>query len=201
MEKFFEKEDVMKVVAINGSARKDGNTAILVKKVFEELDNEGIETELVQLAGQEVKGCVACFRCFQNQDRKCAVMGDYVNECIGKMDEADGVILASPTYFATVTTELKAVMDRAGMVAIANGNMFARKVGAAVVAVRRGGAVAVFDTINRFFFIEEMVVPGSSYWNFAIGLQPGEVEDDEEGMGTMADLGKNMAWLIKKLKG
>ena len=190
----------MKVVAINGSARKDGNTAIMVRRVFGELEEEGISTELIQLAGQEVRGCLACFRCFQNQDRKCAVMGDYVNECIEKMDAADGIILASPTYFASVTTELKAIIDRAGLVAIANGNMFARKVGAAVVAVRRGGAVTAFDTINHFFFIEEMVVPGSSYWNFAIGLHPGEVEDDEEGMKTMGNLGKNMAWLLKKLE-
>ena len=191
----------MKVVAINGSARKDGNTAILVRRVFGELEEEGISTELIQLAGQEVRGCLACFRCFQNLDRKCAVMGDFVNECIGKMDEADGIILASPTYFASVTTELKAIIDRAGLVGIANGNMFARKVGAAVVAVRRGGAVTAFDTINHFFFIEEMVVPGSSYWNFAMGLHPGEVEDDEEGMKTMGDLGKNMAWLMKKIQG
>ena len=191
----------MKVVAINGSARKDGNTAILVRRVFGELEEEGISTELIQLAGQEVRGCLACFRCFQNLDRKCAVMGDFVNECIGKMDEADGIILASPTYFASVTTELKAIIDRAGLVAIANGNMFARKVGAAVVAVRRGGAVTAFDTINHFFFIEEMVVPGSSYWNFGMGRNPGEVEDDEEGMKTMGNLGKNMAWLMKKIQG
>ena len=191
----------MKVVAINGSARKDGNTAILVRKVFAELDAEGISTELIQLAGQEVRGCIACFRCFQNKDRKCAVMGDFFSECIVKMDEADGIILASPTYFASVTAELKAVIDRAGLVGIANDNMFARKVGAAVVSVRRGGAVTVFDTINHFFFIEEMVVPGSSYWNFAMGLHPGEVEEDEEGMKTMGNLGKNMAWLLKKLNG
>ena len=169
--------------------------------MFGELEEEGISTELIQLAGQEVRGCLACFRCFQNLDRKCAVMGDFVNECIGKMDEADGIILASPTYFASVTTELKAIIDRAGLVAIANGNMFARKVGAAVVAVRRGGAVTAFDTINHFFFIEEMVVPGSSYWNFGMGRNPGEVEDDEEGMKTMGNLGKNMAWLMKKIQG
>jgi multimeric flavodoxin WrbA len=192
---------IMKVIAINGSARKDGNTAMLVRKVFAELDAEGISTEMIQLAGEEVRGCIACFRCFQNKDRRCAVMGDIVSECIAKMDEADGIILASPTYFATVTTELKAIMDRAGLVGIANGNMFARKVGAAVVAVRRGGAVPVFDTINRFFFINEMIVPGSSYWNFAIGGNPGEVEGDEEGMKTMADLGRNMAWLMKKIQG
>lgn len=191
----------MKVVAINGSARKDGNTAMLVRRVFGELEEAGISTELIQLAGQEVRGCIACFRCFQNKDRKCAMMGDYVNECIEKMDEADGIILASPTYFASVTTELKAIIDRAGLVAIANDNMFARKVGAAVVSARRGGAVTTFDTINHFFFIEEMVVPGSSYWNFAMGLHPGEVEDDEEGMKTMGALGRNMAWLMKKIQG
>ena len=191
----------MKVVAINGSARKEGNTTILVQKVFDELEREGIVTEQIHLAGKKVKGCIACFRCFENLDRKCAVDNDFVDECIGKMDEADGIILASPTYFASVSAELKAVMDRTGLVAIANGNMLARKVGAAVVSVRRGGAVTVFDTINHFFFIEEMVVPGSSYWNFAIGLHPGEVENDEEGMKTMENLGKNMAWLLKKIHG
>jgi multimeric flavodoxin WrbA len=191
----------MKVVAINGSPRKEGNTSILVQKVFDELEGEGIVTEQIHLAGKKVHGCIACFKCFENLDRRCAVDNDFINECIGKMDEADGVILASPTYFATVTTELKAVMDRAGLVAIANGNMLARKVGAAVVSVRRGGAVTVFDTINHFFFIEEMVVPGSSYWNFAMGLHPGEVENDEEGMQTMGNLGKNMAWLLKKVHG
>ncbi len=191
----------MKVVAINGSARKEGNTTILVQKVFDELEKEEIATEQIHLAGKNVKGCIACFKCFENQDRKCAVTDDFVNECIGKMDEADGIILASPTYFASVSTELKAVIDRAGLVAIANDNMLARKVGAAVVSVRRGGAVTVFDTINHFFFIEEMVVPGSSYWNFALGLHPGEVENDEEGMKTMGNLGKNMAWLLTKLNG
>ena len=189
----------MKVVAINGSARKEGNTTILVQKVFEELEKEGIATEQIHLAGKNVRGCIACFKCFENLDRKCAVTNDFINECIGKMDEADGIILASPTYFATVSTELKAVMDRAGLVGKANGNMFARMVGAAVVSVRRGGAVTAFDTINHFFFIEEMVVPGSSYWNFAVGLHPGDVEKDEEGMKTMEDLGKNMAWLLQKL--
>lgn len=191
----------MKVVAINGSARREGNTAILIDRVFEELGREGIATQQIKLAGRKVGGCIACFKCFENRNRRCAVDGDFVNEVIGAMDEADGIILASPTYFATVSTELKAVMDRAGLVAIANGNMLARKAGAAVVAVRRGGAVTVFDTINRFFFINEMVVPGSSYWNFAIGLNPGDVQGDEEGMETMANLGKNMAWLLKKIQG
>ena len=191
----------MKVVAINGSARKDGNTAILVEKVFEELRKEGIETELVQLAGKKVRGCTACFKCFENKDRLCAVKNDFINECIAKMDEADGIILASPVYFTDVSAELKALIDRAGMTAIANGRMFARKVGAAVVAVRRGGALHTFDTINHFFFIEQMIVPGSIYWNFGIGREVGEVESDEEGLRNMSDLGVNMAWLLKKLKG
>ena len=190
----------MKVVAISGSARKDGNTAILVEKVFEELRKEGIETELVQLAGKKVRGCTACFRCFENKDRLCAVKNDFVNECIAKMDEADGIILASPVYFTDVSAELKALIDRAGMTAIANGRMFARKVGAAVVAVRRGGALHTFDTINHFFFIEQMIVPGSIYWNFGIGREVGEVESDEEGLRNMSDLGVNMGWLMKKLE-
>ena len=189
----------MKVVAISGSARKDGNTAILVEKVFEELRNEGIETELVQLAGKKVRGCTACYKCFENKDRLCSVKNDYINECIAKMDEADGIILASPVYFTDVSAEMKALIDRAGMTAIANGRMFARKVGAAVVAMRRGGAVHTFDTINHFFFIEQMIVPGSVYWNFGIGRNIGDVHKDEEGVKTMRALGQNMAWLLKKI--
>ena len=195
-------EVAMKVVAFNGSARKDGNTAILVHEVFRALEAEGIETELVQLAGEEVRGCTACFRCMKEQNRRCvAIEDDIVNDCIGKMDGADGVILASPTYFADVSPEMKALMDRAGFVAMANGGMFRRKVGAAVVAVRRGGAIHAFDTLNHFFFISEMVVPGSSYWNVGIGLDRGDVKGDEEGLRTMRVLGENMAWVMKKLYG
>ncbi len=191
----------MKVVAINGSARKDGNTAILVRQVFSVLEEEGIETELVQLAGNPVHGCTACFGCFKELNRRCTLDDDIVNECIGKMDEADGIILASPTYFADVSPEIKALMDRAGFVAMANGGMFRRKVGAAVVAVRRGGAIHAFDTLNHFFFISQMVVPGSSYWNVGIGLDKGDVEKDEEGIRTMRVLGENMAWVMKRLYG
>jgi len=191
----------MKVVAFNGSARKDGNTALLVGHVFEELEKEGIETELVQLAGRKIHGCIVCHKCFKNRDRRCAVDNDFANECITKMAEADGIILASPTYFANVSTETKALIDRAGFVALANGAMLRRKAGAAVVAVRRGGAIHAFNAINHFFFINQMVVPGSSYWNFGIGLHPGEVENDEEGLKTMKVLGENMAWLLKKTAG
>lgn len=189
----------MKVVAINGSARKDGNTAALVKHVFQELEKEGIQTELVQLAGKPMHGCIVCRKCFENKNKRCAVNNDYVNECIQKMEEADGIILASPVYFANMTTELKALIDRSGYVSMANGGMFRRKAGAAVVAVRRAGAIHVFDSINHFFFITQMIVPGSSYWNIGVGREPGEVEKDEEGVKTMHALGKNMAWLMKKI--
>jgi len=191
----------MKVIAFNGSARKDGNTAILIRYVFGELEKEGIETELFQLAGKKIRGCMACTKCFENKDQHCSVKKDDVlNECIDKMLEADGIILGSPTYFTNVSTEMKALIDRAGLVARANGDMFRRKVGAAVVAVRRAGSIHVFDSINHFFFISQMIVPGSNYWNMGIGLHKGDVEKDEEGIQTMKILGQNMAWLLKKIK-
>ncbi len=189
----------MKVVAFNGSARKEGNTAMLVGLVFEELKKERIETELVQLAGKDMHGCIACYGCLGNQDKRCAVDKDYMNECIEKMLEADGIIIGSPTYFADVSAEIKALIDRAGLVAKANGDMFTRKVGAAVLAVRRGGSIHAFDTINHFFTISQMIIPGSNYWNFGIGMNPGDVDGDEEGKQTMRVLGQNMAWLLKKI--
>lgn len=189
----------MKVIAFNGSARKDGNTAILVRHVFSALNKKGIKTEMVQLSGKKIRGCIACFKCWENKDKQCAVKNDIVNECIEKMLEADGIILASPTYFADVSAELKALIDRSGMVSRANGDMFRRKAGAAVVAERRGGAIHVFDTINHFFLIGQMIVPGSIYWNMGVGREKGEVEKDEEGLKTMQVLGENMAWLMKKI--
>ena len=190
----------MKVVAFNGSARKDGNTAILVNAVFKELKKAGIKTELVQLAGKKIRGCIACMKCFENQDKRCALKGDVINDCIEKMLVADGIILASPTYFSDVSAEMKALIDRSGFVAKANQDMFRRKVGAGVIAVRRGGAIHAFDTLNHFFFINQMIVPGSSYWNIGIGLAPGDVNGDDEGITTMKTLGTNMAWLMKKLE-
>jgi multimeric flavodoxin WrbA len=192
----------MKVVAFNGSARKDGNTAILIRQVFAELEKTGIETELVQFSGEVIRGCTACYKCFATKDRRCAVStenGDIINDCIAKLVAADGVIIASPTYFADISAETKAFIDRAGMVGRANTDIYRRKVGAAVVAVRRGGAIHAFDSINHFFLIGEMIVPGSSYWNIGIGRNVGEVAHDEEGMATMTALGQNMSWLLQKL--
>jgi len=194
----------MKVVAFNGSARKDGNTAILIRHAFAELEKEGIETELIQFSGEVIRGCTACYKCFATRDNRCAVStesGDIINDCIAGLVAADGVLIASPTYFADVSAETKAFIDRAGMVGRANASLYRRKVGAAVVAVRRGGAIHAFDSINHFFFISEMIVPGSSYWNIGVGRNVGEVEADEEGVKTMADLGRNMAWLLQKLQG
>jgi len=191
----------MKVTAFSGSARKDGNTSILVKHALAELEKEGITTELVQLAGSRISGCVACYRCFSDKSRQCAIKDDPVNGYIGKILESDGIIIASPTYFADITPETKALIDRCGMVAKANGDMYRRKAGAAIIAVRRGGAIHAFDSINHFFFISQMIVPGSSYWNIGIGREIGEVEKDDEGIKTMKTLGENMAWLLRKLKG
>jgi len=189
----------MKVIAFNGSARKGGNTADMINVVFKELEAEGIETELLHIGGKPAQGCIACMKCFKNKDRKCALTKDPMNDYITAMAEADGVILASPTYFANVTTEMKALIDRAGMVARTNGDMFARKVGAGVVARRRGGAMQAFNALNTFFFISQMVVPGSRYWNMGSGMDKGEVMNDAEAIETMEFLGKNMAWLMKKI--
>jgi multimeric flavodoxin WrbA len=190
----------VKVVAFNGSARKDGNTAILIRRVFKVLEEEGIETELVQLAGEPILGCNACRTCFTTKNERCVIEDDRVNEYVQKMKAADGVILGSPTYFSMMSTEMKAFIDRTGYVARANDHLFKRKVGAAVVAVRRAGGIPTFDAINHFFLISQMIIPGSSYWNVGFGLKKGDVANDEEGMKTMEDLGKNMAWLLKKTR-
>jgi multimeric flavodoxin WrbA len=190
----------MKVAAFNGSPRKEGNTTLLVKHVFAELEKEGIETELVQLAGKKIRGCISCFKCFANQDQQCSVKNDDFNDCLAKMVEADGIILASPTYVSSVTPEIKALMDRGCMVALANGNtLLKRKAGAAVVSARRAGSMMAFNTLNQFFMITQMIIPAAKYWNIGIGLMPGDVEKDEEGKSIMHSLGENMAWLLKKL--
>jgi len=190
----------MKVVAFNGSGRKDGNTAVLIRRVLSVLEAEGIETELIQLAGEQIRGCNACRTCFSTKNNRCVIEDDNVNAYIQKMVDADGVILGSPVYFSMMSPELKALIDRAGYVALANDYVFKRKVGAAVVAVRRAGAIPTFDAINHFFLISQMIIPASSYWNVGLGRKKGDVADDEEGMQTMETLGENMAWLIKKLK-
>jgi len=186
----------MKVVAFNGSPRKDGNTTILINQVFRELEKEGIKTELVQLSDKEIHGCIACRKCFENKDRRCAVKTDAANECIEKMIEADGIILGSPVYFTDVTAEIKALIDRTGYVSMANGGMYKNKVGAIVVAVRRSGAVHTLDTMSHFFLAGQMIIIGRA---IGVGGAKGDVEKDREGIQGVETLGQRMAWLLKKL--
>jgi multimeric flavodoxin WrbA len=187
------------VVAFNGSSRKDGNTAILLNLVLDELRKEGIETELIQLAGEPLSGCIACYKCAENKDQKCAMGKDRVNEYIAKMQQAEGILLGSPTYISDMTANMKALIERSTIVSRSNGDLFRRKVGAAVIAVRRAGATHVLSSMNYFFLINQMIIPGSSYWNMGIGRNPGEVKNDAEGVQTMKTLGQNMAWLLKKI--
>jgi multimeric flavodoxin WrbA len=189
----------MKVIAFNGSARKDGNTAILLQRALNTIEAESIETELIQIAGQQIRGCTACKTCFETKNQRCIIEEDKVNEYIQKMIKADGILLGSPTYFGMMSPEMKALIDRAGFVARAQPDMLKYKVGAAVVAVRRAGGMTTFDAINHFFLISQMIVPGSIYWNIGIGHKKGDVEADEEGMKTMENLGRNIAWLLKKI--
>lgn len=191
----------MKVIAFNGSPRKDGNTAILLRTLLDVVEKEGIGTEVVSFSGRHIQGCAACYQCFRTPGRCHQKDDGFVNECIEKISQAQGVVLASPVYFADVTANMKAFMERTGLVARAAGDMFRRKVGAAVVAVRRGGAIHTFDSLNHYFLIAQMIVVGSIYWNLGRGLEPGDVRGDEEGLRTMRTLGENMAWTIRKLYG
>jgi len=184
-----------KVIGINGSARKDGNTAFLIRRVFAELEHEGIDTELIQLAGNTIRGCAACGQCVENKDERCANDKDIVNDCIAKMIDADGIILGSPVYFLDVPAEMKALIDRAGFVSMANEGLFTRKVGAAVVVQRRTGATHAFDTLLHFLLYGGMIVSGPPVVGF--GREIGEVKNDQEGILRATNLGKTMAWLLK----
>ena len=190
----------MKVIAINGSPRKGGNTEIMLNKVLEPIKESGIETEIIQIGGKQIRGCTACNKCSENKNLRCVIKSDIVNECIEKMIEADAIILGSPTYMADMTSEMKALIDRSGHVAFANGGLLSRKIGAAVAVNRRGGATNVVDSINHLFLISRMIVPGSTYWNIGIGMDKGEVENDMEALVNMKDLGETIAWLLKRLK-
>jgi multimeric flavodoxin WrbA len=173
---------------------------LLIQHVFSALKQEGIETEMVQLAGHTIRGCHNCGACLRNKDGRCSITNDPVNDIIAMMREADGIVLGSPVYFSDITPELKALIDRSGRVGRANDLLFKRKVGSGVIAVRRGGATHALDTIYHFLHITQMIVPGAPYWNFGIGRDVGDVEKDDEGVANMKGLGENIAWLLKKLK-
>jgi multimeric flavodoxin WrbA len=186
----------MKAIAFNGSPRKDGNTSILIKQVLRELEKEGVETELVQLSGKEIHGCISCYKCFENKDRRCAVKDDALNEYIEKMTMAEGMILGSPVYFIDITPEMKALIDRSGFVSRANGGMYKNKVGATVAAFRRSGGMHAIDSMNHFLLSQEIFIVGRA---IGIGRDKGEVEKDEEGMQLVRSLGQRMAWLMQRI--
>lgn len=185
----------MYALAICGSPRKGGNTEFLLNTALERLTEKGWETEFVRVGGKPVRGCIACYKCFENKNLRCAVDTDMFNEVMEKMVRADALILGSPTYFTDVSAELKAVLDRSGLVSIANGGAFRGKIGAAVAAVRRAGATHVFDTINHMYQMSQMIVPGSTYWNMGFGMEKEEVKTDEEGLTNLRHLGDVIAWL------
>jgi len=190
----------MKVLGINCSPRKGGNTELLIKEVFTALEKEDIKTELFQIGGQKVNGCNACMKCKKKADGMCHQNNEVINKCIEKMLKADAIIIGSPVYNADITADAKAFLEVSSYAMGSAGKPLRRKPGAAVIAVRRAGAIHAFNTINNFFLINEMIVPGSSYWNIGIGREKGDVLKDEEGIKTMRVLGENMAWLLKKLK-
>jgi multimeric flavodoxin WrbA len=190
------REGNMKVVAFNGSPRKDGNTNTLINQLLRELEREGIETELVQLCEKEIRGCIACFKCHEKQDQHCAVQKDAANQCIEKITKAQGIVLGSPVYFQDVTPEMKALIDRAGFVGLANGTLYRNKVGASIACFRRSGGMHTVDAMNHFFLSNEVIIVGRA---LGVARERGDVEKDEEGMQTASILGQRMAWLLKRL--
>lgn len=188
----------MKILAINGSSRKDGNTADMLNLVLGELEKEGCETEQIQLADNTIAPCKACLACVGKKN--CVFGDDIFQELYRKMTEADAIILGSPTYSADASSTLKSVIDRASVVSDTNPGMFRHKVGGAIAVARRAGAMNTIDTINHFFLNKEMFVVGSTYWNTAYGRLPGEAMKDEEGVANMKNLGQNIAWLLNRLK-
>jgi multimeric flavodoxin WrbA len=190
----------MKVVMFNGSPNKEGNTYHALRIVANELEKEGLETEIIHVGNKTIRGCIACGYCTKNKNGKCVITTDPVNEWIEKMKDADGIILGSPVHYSAIAGTMKSFLDRAFRVAEANDSMLRLKTGAAVVAVRRAGGIPTFDQLNNYINHSEMIIPTSNYWNVINGRLPGEVLQDEEGNQIMRILGKNMAWLIKLIE-
>lgn len=187
-----------KVIAINGSPRNNGNTSILLGHIMEDLEKDGITTEEVNLGGRVARGCTACMKCLENQDGHCVYDDDIINSCIDKMAGAEGIILGSPVYFLDVTAEMKGLIDRAGLVAMVNRDLFQRKVGVAVTVMRRAGATTALNTLVNFMVFSGMIIPGKPV--IGVGNEIGAVNKDEEGIRRAHDTGKNLSWLLKALK-
>ena len=190
----------MKVLAISGSPRKGGNTETLLRKAMEPIAAAGHKTDLMQVGGTRIRGCMACGACGRMKNRQCVMDDDIFNLVFMKMIDADAILIGSPTYFANATAETAALIGRAGYVALANGGLLRRKIGAAVVAQRRAGSVNVMDQINHLYLINQMIIPGSTYWNLGIGSAPLAVLDDEEGLKNMQDLGEQIVWLFRMME-
>lgn len=190
----------MKIIGINGSPRKGGNTEQLINKVFTPLKEAGWETELIQIGGKPIRGCMACGKCFETKNNECVIKNDDLNSIIAKLAETDAIVLGSPVYFANVTAEMKAFIDRVGYTSSANGKLFKGKVGTSVMAVRRAGAIPAFDAMNHFLHHQQLIMPGSTYWNLGIGREKGDIADDAEGLNNMENLGKVIDWLTKATK-
>ncbi|MBM9518612.1 flavodoxin family protein [Desulforhopalus vacuolatus] len=190
----------MYALAVNGSPRKGGNTEMLLEEVLKPLKSAGWGTRIVQIGGNKIRGCLACGKCWEKKNMECAIKTDVFNDLFQEILQADAIIFGSPTYFADVTSEMKALLDRTGFVGLANNNALRGKIGAAVVANRRGGALHVYDTINHMFQINQMILPGSTYWNMGVGLAKGDVAEDTEALANMKNLGEIIAWLGKAVK-
>lgn len=187
----------MKVVAFNGSPRKEGNTYEALKIVCEQLEAKGIETEIVQVGINNIRACIACGQCAKNKNEACSMKSDEVNDWIQKMKKADGILLGSPVHYASMAANMKSFLDRAFYVSGVNNYMFRHKVGASVVAVRRSGGLPTFNELNNYLNYSEMLLATSNYWNVIHGTMPGEVHQDEEGVQIMRILGRNMAYLLE----
>lgn len=190
----------MNAILFNCSPHKKGNTFSMLNALKKSLEANGIDAEIMQVGGEKIAPCKACGACGKLRNKKCVFDNDILNSAAAKAYEADAVIIGSPTYYAAMTPEAKALIDRTGFVNFNNGGELLRgKVGAAVVAQRRGGATSVFSSINFFFLMSQMIVQGSTYWNIGFGLEHGDVDEDAEAMSNMKNLGENIAALLKKL--
>jgi multimeric flavodoxin WrbA len=192
---------MIRAIGICGSPRKNGNTEILLRRCLAQLQAAGIETELVPLADKAIKPCRACGVCRQRQDGACAMKDDEFHDVYARMLEADILVVGSPVYFGSATPDMMALLDRAGYVARANGNPLSRKIGGPIVVARRAGQNFTYAQLLYWFMINDMVVPGSTYWNIAFGREVGEVEKDAEGLQTIDRFAENLAWLARRLCG
>lgn len=191
----------MRVLGIAGSPRREGNTEILMKTALGVLEGEGLQTEFLSLADRPIKPCVACRGCFASDTIRCVQEDPAFEGILDKFAQADGILVGSPVYFGSATPQIMALLDRVGYVSRKHPQLLRRKAGAAIVVARRAGQNFTFAQLNYFFLISEMIVPGSTYWNVAFGREKGEVENDTEGMETVKNLARNMAWLMKRLAG